>query len=140
MEQIPFHDLAAQGIGPVQNEHLYTCLRGGLNAAPERGGEGVNTRAHVLKVHDQDIDHFQHVGEGPPGFTVQAEDGNLQFPVNCVGGFLHIVLFLPSVAVLGPEKGLQSTRQAAGQGCLGMYEVLTKGGLVCKQAQLGAAK
>ncbi len=65
-EAIAFDQVAADGIGPVQNHHFFAILPGGLHAIDHGGREGVDAGACILDIDEQPVDRVEH---GPGGLA-----------------------------------------------------------------------
>ena len=111
----PF-DRPASGVGPVQHPDRLAVLGGGFQDVPERGDEGVDAAAKVLKIHEDHVERIDLSFRGAAHFAIEAEDRNSVDRIEEVGRLDHVVLLVAAQAVLGTERRDQVDALARGQG------------------------
>src|SRR5216684_1071473 len=75
VEHGTFDDVAADGVGAIENVEGDVVLGGFFHAVGHRGGVGVEAHASVLNVEDERVDSAEHLVRGAKIFAVEAEDG-----------------------------------------------------------------
>ena len=76
-----------------------------LEQVAQRRQEGVDAAAHVLQVHEQDVEGIHHCRSRPAHFPVEAEYRNAVHGVGVVVRLDHVVLLVAAQAVLRAEGG-----------------------------------
>ncbi len=107
LEQEPL-DRPADRVRAIEHPHRLAVLRRGLEHVAQRRDEGVDARAEVLQVDEQNVERLHHRGRRPAHFAVQAEDRDPVGRVDVVGRLDHVVLLVAAHAVLRPECGGQA--------------------------------
>ena len=136
-QQIAFHRGAADGVGAVQDHHLFAQGRRGLHHLGQGGGKGVDPGAHVLHVHQDRVHRRQGLGRRRQPGPVEADHRQLQDRVDKIGRGDHIVLLFPQQAVLRAEQDLQLPRKAGRQEFPGAGQIRPHRGRVAQEAQPG---
>ena len=98
-------DRPAGGVGAIEHPHALAVLGRGLEHIKQRGDEGVDAAAEVLKVHQDHVERAHRLTGGASHLAVEAEHRNAELRVGEVLRLHHIVLFVAPEAVLRPEGG-----------------------------------
>ena len=117
-EHRTFDLAAADRVGAIADDGLDAVLAAGPQAVGHRIDVGVNARADVLEVDDEDVEAGEHLAGRFPGFAVERVDGHMPHVVAGVGRFDHVLLEVGAEAVLRPEDGREA-RVAAGADAVG---------------------
>ena len=98
---------AADGVGPVAHHHGQVVACGRAQAVGHRVDVGVDARAHVLQVDDEDVEAVEHGRGRLAEVAVQGMDGDVVGRMPRVRRLDHVVLDVRAEAVLGAEQGGQ---------------------------------
>ena len=105
LSRLPSTASAADGVGPVQDEHFHAARPRGFHAVGQGVDERVDPGARILEIDQQDVDVGEHLPTGDAGVPVQAEDRQAQRRIDQVAGLDHVVLFFREKPVLrGKER------------------------------------
>ena len=102
-----FDGVAADGVGPVADDHRDPAGRAGLQAFGHRVDVGVDAGADVLQVDDEQIDIGKHRRRGRAGLPVQGVHRHLEPRMPRVVRLDHVVLHVRAEPVLRAEEGGQ---------------------------------
>jgi len=102
-EHRPFDVDAADWIRAIADDRLDAVLARGRQAVRHRVDVGVDARADVLQIDEQQIDAAQHVGGRFPRLAVERVDRHAAPLVLCVAGLDHVFLDVRSEPVLRSE-------------------------------------
>jgi hypothetical protein len=106
------HVISASGIGAIQHPDLDIVFGGGFEHEPERGNVGVETRAHILHIENEQVDAFEHGGRWFTCRAIEAEDGEPGRGVDTIRDFLTGAV-IASKAVLRGEQGFDGNAERA---------------------------
>ena len=103
LEHRPFDRHAPDGIRPIAHDDRHLEARRALQAVGHRVDEGVDARADVLQVDDEDVEVPQHRLGRLPRFAVERVDRHAWRAVAAVRRLDHVVLQVGVEAVLRTE-------------------------------------
>jgi hypothetical protein len=101
-------DRAADRVGPVEHPDRLAARRGFLEDVPQRRHEGVDARADVLQVDEQQVEGVHHRRGRPPHGAIEAAHGDAEARVGEVRRLDHVVLLVAAHAVLRTEGGREA--------------------------------
>ena len=99
------------GIGSVQHNDFFIMAFSGFHAKRQGVDKGVYPSPRILQIHDQGIDGGQHFPIRRPGFSVQADDRNVQNRIDHMVRFDHVVLLFAEKTMLRGIQGCQFSRE-----------------------------
>ncbi|MDX6528282.1 MAG: hypothetical protein QOH41_572 [Blastocatellia bacterium] len=94
----------ANGVRPIAGNHLLTQLFCRPHAIGQRVNKGVDARAHVLQIKNDDVDIAQHFFRRLAGFTIERIDRQSSLSIGGVPRLNHIVLYVAANPVLGTKE------------------------------------
>ncbi len=92
LERRSFDLAAADGVGAVAHDDGEPMTRRGAQAIRHGVDEGVDARANVLQIDDQNVDEAEHLLGRLARLAVEREDRNVAAPVLVVRRLDHVVL------------------------------------------------
>ena len=96
---------------------------GRAQAVRHRVDEGVDARADVLQIDDEDVQPLQHLGGGLAGLAVERVDRHAPPRIRRVRRLDHVVLEIGAEPVLGAEEGRQRDAGRAAHEIGGVLQV-----------------
>ena len=136
----PLEDVAAERIGPVEHKDGNALLGRRLKTKAQRPEVGVNARADVLQVDDQDIETLEHRLSRFSHIGVKTVHRDLSQRIKRVRRLDHVVLLLGPQAVLRSEQRRQLARQALAEDFIGGAEAGVDRRLIHHQPEPGTAQ
>ena len=104
IEQRPLDRLAADRVRPVADDHPHAVAPRRAQAVGHRVDVGVDARAHVLEIDDQQVEAVEHRRRRFPRVAVQRVDRNAEPWMPGMSRFHHVVLDVGMESVLRPEQ------------------------------------
>ena len=136
----PLEDVAAERIGPVEHKDSNALLGGRLKTKAQRPEVGVNARADVLQIDDQDIETLEHRLSRFSHIGVKTVHRDLSQRIEHMRRLNHVVLLFGPQAVLRPKQRRQLARQTLVEDFIGGAEAEVDRRLIHHQPEPGTAQ
>ena len=134
-QQVAFDRAAADGVGPIQDQHFHAARPRGFHAVGQGVDERVDPGAGILEVDQQGVDVGEHLRAGNPGTPVQAQYREAERRIDQVGGLDHVVLFFREKPVLRGKERAQGAAEPLVDQLPGVPQPMVDCAGVAKQPQ-----
>src|SRR5215475_10719290 len=124
LQDVPFNSQSADWIGAIERDEPLAEFARGLHRQGHCVNEGVDARAHVLKIEDQCIYVAQHLLSRLTKLAVKRMRHNARARIAEAFPFNHVVLRLAANSVLRSEKGRQIDLGMAVKQVCGVPEIV----------------
>ena len=109
--------VAAERIGPIENDEGDARCSGRLHGEPHGRDVGVEANADILNVENQDIHVAQHPRRRLPGGAVEAENGNAGLGIDAIADFGASLGGAAKSVLRGKDRGELHVRRLAQHVC-----------------------